>query len=110
MPLPPPPAADERVRMEEALKLLRERGALKDDHCPECAHTDWNVDFLAIPATPLHTLQGGLRSDLPPPPSLRPTFSVLQSATSAYVPVCSFVCTNCGYTKNFNLNALRVML
>ena len=88
----------ERQRMEEAINALQSRGALKDDHCPECRTTDWNVDFLAIPSVPLP--QGGL--NIP----LNVVVHVGISSPSSYIPALTFVCRNCGYFKIFNLNTL----
>jgi hypothetical protein len=93
----PPPEPDALARMNEALKVLRSRNALKDDHCPSCGTDNWNVDFLAIPSTPL------LRSTLPAPPG---TVYTLSLSPSSYIPAITFVCTNCGYMKMHNLNLL----
>jgi len=88
----------ERARMDEAIAVLRARGALRDSHCPECGTDNWNVDFLAIPSVPLPEV-----TNMPPGVVLH--FGISISSTS-YIPAMTFVCTNCGYFKMFNLNLL----
>jgi hypothetical protein len=84
--------------MNDALAALRRRGALKDDHCPECRTTDWNVDFIAIPSVPLP------RPGLNLPPNV--VLHVGIGGPSSYIPALTFVCMNCGYLKIHNLNML----
>ena len=84
------------ARMQEALDLLRSKGALKDDKCPSCGTDNWNVDFLAIPSVPL-------------PVNVAPN-TVLHigiSGPSSYIPVLTLVCFNCGYMMFHNLKLLR---
>lgn len=87
----------QRKRMDEAIEVLRSRGALSDNHCPECNAENWNVDFLAIPSVPLPEA-------LEVPTNVRLYIGI--SNQSSYIPALTFVCTNCGYFKIFNLSIL----
>lgn len=102
-PLPPPPDSPsaKRDRMNEALRILRERGALKDNICPSCRTDNWNVDFLAIPSTPLPNAPVEVS-----PTGSRFVFTLPATYQSGYLALISVVCTNCGYTKFYNLNQL----
>lgn len=86
---------EEPARLQEALDLLRSRGALKDDRCPSCGTDNWNVDFLAIPSVPLPV-------KVPP----NTVFHVGIGGPSSYIPTLTLVCMNCGYMKLHNLNLL----
>ena len=93
--------AQRRERMDEALQRLRSKGALKDNLCPSCRTENWNVDFLAIPSTPLPRQPVEVS-----PTGSRLVFTLPASYQSSYIPAVSFVCTNCGYMKMYNLNVL----
>ena len=92
---------ERRTRMNAALDKLRSRHALQDNHCPSCRTDNWNVDFLAIPSTPLPGAPSGIS-----PGGSRFVFALPPTYQSSYVPVVTFVCTNCGYMKMYNLNVL----
>ncbi len=98
--MPPVPMA-EQVKISKALDVLRARGALRDDTCPECGHHDWHVDVVAIAAMPLSATES--------PAGQAPTnifFGLRLGSVSAYIPACTLTCTTCGYTKFFNLNKI----
>ena len=117
---PPTMPAEIRLQMDALIRLLRDRGAPRSDHCPECEHTEWYVDLLGISAMPLKAEPYTERrfpfstERIPPPP--RPSgFPYLFTAptpvgpyATSHIPVCSFVCTNCGYMKLYNLRVLGV--
>lgn len=90
-----------RERMNQALSMLRSRGALRDNHCPSCGVDNWNVDFLAIPSTPLP--KAPVETS---PTGSRWLFTIPPNYQSGYIPALTLVCTNCGYMKVYNLNAL----
>lgn len=99
--------------MESVIAVLRQRGALEDDRCPECRTREWSIDFIAIPATPLvaHSRPAFLGPGVPTLPSTgaRYVFEVAPSTgpvPSAVIPAVSFMCKNCGYMKFHNLRAL----
>lgn len=83
------------ARMNEVISALRSRGALMDNNCPSCATDKWDVDFLAIPSVPL---------PVKVPPNV--VLHVGIGGPSSYIPAATFVCTNCGYMKIYNLNIL----
>lgn len=89
-----------RVRMEEALNILRSKGALRDNKCPSCNTEMWNVDFIAIPSNPLP------RFGTPPTGIV---FTLGTPSPSGYIPALSLACSNCGYTKFYNLNILGLV-
>jgi len=106
--MPHIPTSSEQAKWSKALEVLRERGALRDDTCPECGHHDWNVDFVAIAAMPLSATES--TTGLPPPPGAVNIFFALRlGSVSGYIPACTLTCTTCGYTKIFNLNKLGLM-
>jgi hypothetical protein len=81
-----------REKINEALKVLRDRGAT-NDYCPRCSKDSWDVDLLVIRAAPLP--DAALARGFPP-------------TNSGYIPVLSVVCTTCGYTMLHNLNPLGI--
>jgi predicted nucleic-acid-binding Zn-ribbon protein len=84
-PLPP-----EAVKLvTRALQELEKRNA-KNDYCPRCSTSDWNVDPVAIAAIPLQGIPAA------PPGSYFPS----------RITVLQIVCKNCGYTMFHNLNTL----
>lgn len=105
--MPPIPTA-EQIKMSKALDVLRQRGALRDDTCPECRHHDWHVDFVALAAMPLSTIESQTKQ-MPQPTDVNIFFSLRLGAVSGYVPACTLTCTTCGYTKIFNLNKIGLM-
>jgi len=90
-----------RERMNMALERLRSRRALHDDYCPSCSTQNWNVEFMAIPSTPLPRapLETG-------PTGSRLMFALPPNYQSSYIPALTFTCTNCGYMKMHNLAVL----
>lgn len=114
---PPVVPPEIRQQMDAVIALLKSRGALRSDNCPECGSTNWNIDFLGISARPLRAYPRPIRVESPtaqvptPPPSDFPyMFAVDPPAggvwATSHIPVCSFVCTNCGYMKLHNLHVL----
>jgi predicted nucleic-acid-binding Zn-ribbon protein len=101
--MPPIPTA-EQIKLSKALDVLRERGALRDDTCPECRHHDWHVDFVAIAAMPLSAVES--QAGQAPPGAVNLFFSVRLGSTTGYIPALTLTCTTCGYTKIFNLNKI----
>lgn len=81
------------AKIEEALKVVKERGA-KDDYCPRCSSKNWLVDLLAIPAVPLPNPMLGV--------------SLAYSPPTGFIPVVAIMCANCGYTMFHNLAALGI--
>ncbi|SRR6266404_2454789 len=102
--MPPVPTA-EQIKMSKALDVLRERGALRDDTCPECRHHDWHVDLVALAAMPLSATESPA-GPYAPPGVTRIFFGLRLGAVSGYIPACTLTCTTCGYTKIFNLNKI----
>jgi predicted nucleic-acid-binding Zn-ribbon protein len=94
-----PPEVAQRAR--EAIQRLKERGALRDDLCPQCRVFDWEVDFIAIPSVPLP-------KPIPRHPS-NVTSYVAVGPLSSYIPALTLVCKNCGYTMIYNLKALGLL-
>jgi hypothetical protein len=77
-----------KAKIEEALRILREKGAVQD-YCPRCSQNDWNVDIILIFASP--------------PPSGSPlTYS------QSFIPTLMLVCKTCGYMFMHNLNVLGI--
>ena len=115
---PPVMPPEIRAQMDAVINLLKDRGALRDDRCPECESRNWNIDFIGISATPLRAYPRSIRQEFPtsrvptPPPMDFPyTFAVQQPPSdptwpTSQIPVCSFVCTNCGYMKLHNLHVI----
>jgi hypothetical protein len=103
---PVPMPLSQRIAISKAIEVIRERGALRDDTCPECKHHDWNIDVLGILAT---TLTVAPESSLPPPPGLPVHFVVPHNTPPGVIPVVNVTCTTCGYTKFFNLNKLGLV-
>jgi predicted nucleic-acid-binding Zn-ribbon protein len=100
--MPQIPATPDKIeRMKQALDRLRARGALRDTRCPSCGTDNWNVDFIAIPSTPLPGAPTAFG-----PAGSHVVFTLAPGSTSAYIPALTLVCTNCGYTKIYNLNIL----
>ena len=90
-----------RERMNAVLERLRSRRALQDSVCPSCRTDNWNVDFLAIPSTPLPVAPVETS-----PTGSRMVFALPPNYQSSYIPAITFVCMNCGYTKMYNLRVL----
>jgi hypothetical protein len=90
-------------RTIEAVKILRERGALKDDLCPRCNTDNWEVDFIAIPAVPLP--KGGFNI----PRNVVLPVSIGSGSTPSYIPALTLTCSNCGNTIIHNLKALGLL-
>jgi hypothetical protein len=114
---PPVLPRDIRDQMDAVIGLLKARGALRSDNCPECGVANWNIDFIGISATPLRAFPRSIRTPeyvseevpKPPPPDFPYTFTVQPPSGAwavSHIPVCSFVCTNCGYMKLHNLHVL----
>jgi hypothetical protein len=103
---PPKPAeplqSPERIqRVNEAVKKLKERGALKQDPCPQCGVFTWEVVFLATPSLELPKVDMDTLTNI-----------LRMGATSSswvYIPVVSLTCRNCGYVMNFNLRYLGLL-
>jgi hypothetical protein len=75
-----------KAKIEDALKVLRERGALQ--HCPRCRHSDWQADLLGffVSVLPVVTF------NMPP----------------VHVPVLMLTCKVCGNVQLHNLNILGI--
>jgi hypothetical protein len=92
MPIPPkplPPVPTDAQRVTDAIARVKERGALKQDTCPQCSTFDWDVDFLAIPTLPL-------RAALNVPADIKMHIAV--GFNQGYFPALVLACKNCGNT------------
>jgi predicted nucleic-acid-binding Zn-ribbon protein len=88
-----------RARIEQALKVLRDRGAT-NDYCPRCSTDNWKVELIAIPAVSVPNLVLAWRQGS----GLAPTTAY----QTGYIPLLSIACANCGYTIFHNLNVLGI--
>jgi predicted nucleic-acid-binding Zn-ribbon protein len=97
-----PPSSEPTQRVNEAIGRLKERGALKQDTCPQCATFNWEVNFFAIPAAPIIKFDTNAAKTF-----LREWATTSSSWT--YIPVISLACKNCGYTMLHNLRMLGLL-
>jgi hypothetical protein len=91
-----------KQRVNEAIQRLKERGALKQDACPQCGTFDWDVGFLAIPSAPIPKLGINQLTDF-----LRQWAT--SSSTWTYIPALTLACKHCGNTMIFNLKMAGLM-
>lgn len=98
---PPAPPTQASQRITDAVKRLKERGALKDDKCPQCENPNWYVDFIALPSVPLPDLETDTLPD-----AIRRSPS---TSTWNYSPSVRLTCTNCGNTLIHSLFALGLL-